>query len=182
MTASASYFAAVSGVSSGSISGRNSYSIRESSSILKADSSKIGLPFGLRLSRVMPIRNLACAIFLLLLLWPSWFAFIRQAVFVSSLFSGFPSRFVERLQHADTLLQCALQQHRVYPDRKQAEAFSPVLAAPIFIRSHAGEDFAVLVCGGDHFFDCGDVFWMVELRRDAEEIGQVEVPEPEHVH
>ncbi len=40
----------------------------------------------------------------------------------------------------------------------------------------------MLACGGDHFLDRGDVFGMVELRRDAEEIGQVEVPEPEHIH
>jgi len=108
--------------------------------------------------------------------------FFRQAVSWELTFSRFLTGFFERLQHADALLQCALQQHRVYADREQAEAFSPVLAAPFFVSGHAGEDFAVLGCGGDHFLDRGDVFGMVELCRDAEEIGQVEVPEPEHVH
>src|SRR5262245_39403389 len=113
MTQSASYFAAVCGVSSGSMSASHSHWMRGSSSTFRHAGSKIGLPSALRLSRVMPTRNLSCAI---------------DRSSLSTISS--PREAMQSLQPA---ADGALQQEVVHSNAEQPEPQVPVLPAPVVV-------------------------------------------------
>src|SRR5437660_3887192 len=85
------------------------------------------------------------------------------------------------LQRRDALRQRLLIDLRIHAVGDHREATLEILVAPALVSRHETCSLAVRTRRAYHLRNRGEVIGMFELARYAHEIGQIEMPDPQHV-
>jgi hypothetical protein len=84
-------------------------------------------------------------------------------------------------QHGQSLAQCALQQQLIDAEREEPKPFGGVFARPGLVGRDEGSGLAVRVACRDDPVDGAQVLRFLESARNAQEVREIEVTEPERV-
>src|SRR5689334_5761392 len=84
-------------------------------------------------------------------------------------------------QYGEPATQRLLIEQRIDAVAEEAETAGGVLARPGFVHGQECGRLAARLAGGEHPLDAFEIFRMVELPRDAQEIGEIELADPQRV-